>query len=108
MYGVCIAIDLDPYPNTWSCKLMHKLTIYTTKGTYFQRNSRSWRLDGHGKVKGIEHIQQQNLLFWKLDFQNKVIFESKFGWENSYSIHRNVQQFPSPCVGRFRRFYRVI
>jgi hypothetical protein len=30
--------------------------IYTTKGTDFQRNRRSWRLDGQCKVKGIEHI----------------------------------------------------
>jgi hypothetical protein len=37
--------------NMWLC--LHLLCIYTTKGTDFQRNSRSWRLDGHCKVKGI-------------------------------------------------------
>jgi hypothetical protein len=33
-----------------------KLHQVHTKGTDFQRNSRSWQLDGHCKVKGIEHI----------------------------------------------------
>jgi hypothetical protein len=42
-------------------------------------------------------IQEQNVLFWQLDFQNKVIFGSKFGGENSYSIYSNLRQLRVFC-----------
>jgi hypothetical protein len=53
--------------------------IYNTKGTNFQRNGHSWRLDGYCKVTGMStYIQEQNLLFWKLDFHGKVNFANIF------------------------------
>jgi hypothetical protein len=41
------------------------------------------------------YLSVWNLPLQCQNFHNKVIFESKFGRENSYSIYSNVREFPS-------------
>jgi hypothetical protein len=79
--------------------------IYANKGEDYHKNCRNWQTRVSENLRTFHAWPRVwNLPLLCQNVQNKVIFESSFCRENSYSIYSNDREFLGVLCRLFRRF----